>query len=86
MIRVGNNPISHDVPPQSARLVSSQANNAAGGPISDQVELSHSPDAAPVDRAGRIEALKAVVSSPDYVPESLPVVRKLVAGALARTG
>jgi hypothetical protein len=87
MIRVGNNSISPAVPQPSAQGVVSAATAAETSPIeiSDQVELSHELAAVPQDRANRIAALKAELASPDYLPESLPVSRKLVSGALSRT-
>lgn len=86
MIRVGNSSISPEVAPQGAAgSVSAQPKSAAGTQISDQVELSHSAAAIPEDRADRIAALKTAVASPDYLPESLPIVRKLVSGALSRS-
>lgn len=53
--------------------------------ISDQVELSRLAAAVPEDRSKKIAALKAAVASPGYLPPSLPVISKLVSGALSRT-
>ncbi len=87
MIRVGNNGVSPAVPQQGAQAVVSPATEPVASPIeiSDQVELFHQLAAVPHDRADRIAALKANLASPDYLPESLPVSRKLVSGALSRT-
>jgi hypothetical protein len=86
MVRVGNNFISPDVTPRSATESASPVAKAAVEPhISDRVELSHSAEPVPEDRAGRIAALKTALASPDYLPSSLPVSRKLVTGALSRT-
>jgi hypothetical protein len=49
----------------------------------DEVDLSATASAVPRDRSALIAALREVVSSPDYLPPSLPTSQKLVAGALS---
>ena len=51
----------------------------------DEVELSQTASAVPRNRSALIAALREVVSSPDYLPPSLPTSQKLVAGALSRS-
>jgi hypothetical protein len=53
--------------------------------ILDQVELSRLASAVPEDRSKKIAALQAAVASPGYLPPSLPVISKLISGALSRT-
>jgi len=84
MIRVGNNALSPDVAPATG-TVSPQQKASTEAQILDQVELSQSVAAVPEDRSKVIAALKAAVASPGYLPPSLPVSRKLIAGALALT-
>ena len=50
----------------------------------DAVELSATAAAVPQDRSALIAALREIVSAPDYLPPSLPISQKLVAGALSR--
>jgi hypothetical protein len=50
----------------------------------DEVELSATAAAVPQDRSALIAALREIVSAPDYLPPSLPISQKLVAGALSR--
>jgi hypothetical protein len=78
--------VSPDVTPAAKPGVASPAaKTGADTPIQDQVELSRSATLEPEDRSKKIAALKAVVESPGYLPPSLPVIRKLVSGAISRT-
>jgi hypothetical protein len=86
MIRVGTNTrLSPDVPKAAAAgtAVALSKVPAAVNPL-DQVELSRLASIQPEDRLKKIEALKATVSEPGYLPPSLPVIGKIVAGALSR--
>jgi hypothetical protein len=87
MIRVRTNiAVSPDVTPAAKpAVVSSASKTGTESPILDQVELSGSAVAEPEDRSKKIAALKEAVASPGYLPPSLPVIRKLVSGALSRT-
>jgi hypothetical protein len=87
MIRVRTNTaLSPDVTPAVTPTVVSPASKTGTDPqILDQVELSRLAAAVPEDRSKKIAALKAVVTSPGYLPPSLPVIHKLVSGALSGT-
>jgi hypothetical protein len=86
MIRVRTNlAVSPDVTPAVKPGVASPASKTGTeSPILDQVELSRPAVAEPEDRSRKIAALKEAVASPGYLPPSLPVIRKLVSGALSR--
>ena len=91
MIRVRTNtpvspPVSSGATPTTAPGAGSPASTAsAKAQVLDQVELSRLAAAEPEDRSNKIAALKELVGSPGYLPPSLPVIRKLVSGALSRT-
>lgn len=85
MIRIDNSTFSAEV--SSTRATAPSPALAAGQPSvegSDEVQLSDAANALPDGRAERLAELKAVVSSADYSPPSLPVSRKLIEGALSR--
>jgi hypothetical protein len=90
MIRVRTNtvvspPISLDAaPPVTTGAASPATKTGTEAQILDQVELSRSAVAEPEDRSKRIAALKVAVASAGYLPPSLPVISKLVSGALSR--
>jgi hypothetical protein len=87
MIRVRpNTPVSPVVTPAvTPAAVASVSKTGTESQILDKVELSPSASAVPEDRSNKIAALKALVDSPGYLPPSLPVIQKLVSGALSRT-
>ena len=87
MIRVRTDTaVSPDVTPTvTPGVVSPASKTGAEAHILDQVELSRLAAAVPEDRSKKIAALKEVVASPGYLPPSLPVIGKLVSGALSRT-
>lgn len=86
MFRIGPLPLT---PYQGSAKVQGSSGSSSGGTKrtsrNDQVLLSEAATAVPLDRSDLIAALKAVVSSPDYLPPSLPISRKLVEGALIRS-
>jgi hypothetical protein len=85
MIRIGNSPFPREV--TSAWATGSPpavSGSEKDTQASDEVQLSHSATALPEGRAERIVALRTMFSSSDYLPPSLPVSRKLIAGALSR--
>jgi Anti-sigma-28 factor, FlgM len=90
MIRVRTNTaVSPPVSPDAAPIPTSAAGSPASKsgsqvPVLDQVQLSRLAASAPEDRSKKIAALKAEIASPDYLPPSLPVIRKLVSGAVSR--
>jgi hypothetical protein len=84
MIRVSNNAVSPDVAASGTTGASPVPKAATAAQIFDQVELSRLAAAVSKDRSRAIAALKASVASQDYLPPSLPVIRKLVSGALSR--
>ena len=87
MFRISNTPYTPDVTPRNTAEPASVADAASPSTqVSDQVELSHSSTAPPQDRSDRIAALKSIATSPDYLPPSLPVSQKIIAGALSRAG
>lgn len=87
MIRVRTNTaVSPVVTPTVPRGIASSAPKTdAEAHILDQVELSRLAANVPEDRSKKIAALKEVVASPGYLPPSLPVISKLVSGAISRT-
>jgi hypothetical protein len=87
MIRVRTStPVSPDITPAVTPAAVSPASKTGTEPqVLDQVELSRLASDVPEDRSSKIAAIKAVVSSPGYLPPSLPVIHKLVSGALSRT-
>ena len=85
MIRIDNSSFSPDLSPTSAKGSPAPPNIDNGtAQIPDQVQLSHATAAIVQGRADQIAALTAIVASPDYLPSSLPVSRKLISGALSR--
>jgi hypothetical protein len=87
MLRVRTNTVvSSDVAPAiTPGSVSPATKTGTEAKILDHVELSLLAGTVPEDRSTKIAALKAVVTSPGYLPPSLPVIHKLVSGALSRT-
>jgi len=85
MIRVSNAASPDVTPSGNTGVISPASRPAPETQIPDQVELSRLAGAVPEDRSRAIAALKTAVASQSYLPPSLPVVRKLVSGAISRT-
>jgi hypothetical protein len=86
MIRIDNSSLPPEVTPaRPAGSSPTASGSGTGAQASDEVQLSHAGTALPEGRAERIAALKITYSSPDYLPPSLPISRKLISGALSRT-
>ena len=85
MIRIGNSSLAPEVALRSAVGGAAPALEDASSPqTSDEVQLSHAVAALEEQRSNRIAELKKQVASPDYLPPSLPVSRRLVSAALSR--
>jgi hypothetical protein len=83
MFRIGAFSFSSSAAVAGSRQSSPQEPvNAVPEQVSDLVHLSATADAVPGGRADLIATLKASVASSDYLPPSLSLSQKLVAGAL----
>jgi hypothetical protein len=85
MISIGKSSFSATDPASAVRKYSGSAvTSGTDVQTSDQVQLSGTDATLPQGRSEFISALKAIVSSPDYSPASLPISQKLVSEALSR--
>lgn len=86
MIQIGNSSLTSDLLSIGAKVSPPLpvSEDRGTGQIPDQVEISDATAIISQERVARIAALTAIVSSPDYLPPSIPISRMLISGSLSR--
>ena len=89
MLRINAEQVAPGTGPDSARTPHSSSARAAGREVTatppDEISLSSATTSIISARSARVAELGKVVNEPGYDPPALPISKKLIEGALARS-